>query len=106
MPRAERDLDTIFGYIGADSSTAALKWFTKLITAVESLRELPLRNPKTPEDPKLRHLLFGSKPHIYRVIYWIDEPRQRVDVLHVRHHSRGAFQPPDLRLIAPPDDGG
>jgi plasmid stabilization system protein ParE len=96
MPRAERDLDAIFHYIGADNSSAALRWFAKLIAATESLSELPKRNPKTSENPALRQLLFGSKPHIYRVIYFVDEPRQRVDILHVRHHSRDAFTPADM----------
>jgi plasmid stabilization system protein ParE len=97
IPRAERDLDAIFGYIEADSSVTAFKWFAKLIAAAESLSELPNRNPKPHEDPTLRQLLFGSKPHIYRVIYLVDEPLQRVDILHVRHHSRDAFNPPDVQ---------
>ncbi|MGD0796480.1 MAG: type II toxin-antitoxin system RelE/ParE family toxin [Acidobacteriaceae bacterium] len=96
MPRAERDLDAIFGYIGADTSPAALKWYARLIAATESLSGMPLRNPRAPEDPELRQLLFGNKPHIYRVVYFVDEPRQRVNILHVRHHSRDAFTPPDL----------
>jgi hypothetical protein len=31
------------------------------------------------------------------VIYAIDMPGQRVDILHVRHHSRDAFQSGDVR---------
>jgi plasmid stabilization system protein ParE len=96
MPRAERDLDAIFGYIGADTSSAALRWFERLIAATGSLGELPLRNPRTAEDAELRQLLFGNKPHIYRVIYFVDEPRRRVDILHVRHHSRDAFAAADV----------
>jgi mRNA-degrading endonuclease RelE of RelBE toxin-antitoxin system len=33
---------------------------------------------------KLRRLLYGPKPHVYRVIYEVDEPRQTVRVLTIR----------------------
>jgi toxin ParE1/3/4 len=41
----------------------------------------------------LRHLLYGKKPHVYRVIYDIDEQRQLVTVLTIRH---GAREPAEL----------
>ena len=93
MPRAERDLETIFLYIGADSSRAAERWFGRLSNAIAGLSNLPLTNPRTHEDPTLRQLLFGNKPHIYRIIYSIDQAANRVDVIHVRHHARDAFDP-------------
>jgi plasmid stabilization system protein ParE len=62
MPRAERDLEAIFLYIRAASSPPADRWFGKLIETITSLSEHPLRDPKTPEDPGLRQLLFGNKP--------------------------------------------
>ena len=92
MPRAERDLESIFTYIRAESSPAAEAWFNGLAESIGSLSEHPLRNPKTPEARDLRHLLYGTKPHVYRIIYSIDKPGQRVNILHVRHHSRDAFQ--------------
>ena len=46
----------------------------------------------TPEDRHLRHLLYGSKPHIYRVIYRILEKQKQVDVLHIRHAARQEFK--------------
>jgi toxin ParE1/3/4 len=97
MPRAERDLLSIFLYIGAESSPAAEDWFRGLVDAIASLAEHPLRNPKTPENRSLRHLLHGNKPHIYRVIYLIDPPRKRVDILHVRHSAQSAFTPPEVQ---------
>jgi len=92
MPRAERDFESIFTYIRAESSPVAEAWFIGLAESIASLSEHPLRNPKTPEERDLRQLLYRTKPHFYRIIYAIDKPGQRVNILHVRHHSRDAFQ--------------
>jgi toxin ParE1/3/4 len=93
MPRAERDLEAIFLYVQADSFAPASRWFEGLVEAIESLSEHPQRNPTIIEDPTLRHLLYGNKPHIYRIIYLIDPSRKIVDVIHVRHRARDAFEP-------------
>src|SRR5690349_10709712 len=76
--RAERDLIDLFQQINAFESIAAARWFNGLEEAIHSLESFPRRCPQAPESKKyrrpLRHLLYGSKPHIYRVIYEIDEP--------------------------------
>lgn len=92
MPRAERDLAGIYGWIGAGSSDAARKWYLGLKAAIRSLRTISRRDPVTPEDKSLRHLLYGSKPHVYRVIYRILEKEKQVQVLHIRHGARDAFR--------------
>lgn len=91
MPRAERDLASLYDWIDARSSGAALAWYRGLRDAIRTLRNNPARCPVTPEDPRLRHLLHGTKPHIYRVIYRILEKPQQVDVLHIRHGARQQF---------------
>lgn len=96
MPRAERDLESIFLYIRAETSAPANRWFRKLMAAVEDLSTIPRRHASTPEDRSLHHLLFGNKPHIYRVIFSIDEERKEVSILHVRHGAREAFQPDEI----------
>lgn len=45
---------------------------------------------------KLRHLLYGRKPHVYRVIYEIDESSCTVWVLTIRHGSRKKMGPAEL----------
>lgn len=40
--------------------------------------------PVTPESDKLRHLLYGHKPHIYRAIYRVLEKQKQVEALHIR----------------------
>jgi plasmid stabilization system protein ParE len=97
MPRAERDMEAIFLYIQAESSMPASRWFEGLVEAIESLSEHPQRNPTIIEDPTLRHLLYGNKPHIYRIIYSIDLAKKVVSVIHVRHRARDAFEPDEPR---------
>jgi toxin ParE1/3/4 len=93
MPRAQRDLAGIFDWIGARSSDAALAWYLGLRTAILGLRTSPSRCPATSEDAALRHLLYGNKPHVYRVIYRILERTKQVHMLHIRHGARQEFEP-------------
>jgi plasmid stabilization system protein ParE len=86
--RAVKDLDNIFQFIQAEQSGKAAIWFRGLHEALESLSSLPHRAPVTPENPTLRHLLYGSKPNIYRAIYSIDDTKKIVTVLTIRHGAR------------------
>ena len=92
MPRARRDLDNLFDWIGARSSDAALTWYRGLRDAIRTLGNHPSRCPVTPEDCGMRHLLYGNKPNIYRVIYRILEKQKQVDVLHIRHGAMNSFK--------------
>jgi plasmid stabilization system protein ParE len=95
-PRAERDFANLYREIDAEESDAALKWYRGLKEAVLSLEELPNRCPTTPERAQLRHLLYGNKPHVYRVIFRVVEKEKRVDVLHIRHGARKRFKASDV----------
>jgi len=96
--QANRDLDRIYRYIRAATSDKAADWFNGLHVALRSLAEMPLRHPATHENPLLRHLLYGSKPHIYRAIYFVNEERGTVTILAIRHGARRAFKPKDIKL--------
>ena len=61
-----------------------------------SLEEQPNRCAVTPESDKFRHLLYGSKPHIYRAIYRVLEKQKQVEVLHIRHGARRKFKGSDV----------
>ena len=89
--RAERDLTHLYEDINATDSAAARKWYLGLTGKILSLGRKPNRCPVTRENPQLRHLLFGRKPHVYRVIYRVIETAKRVDVLHIRHGARRSF---------------
>jgi mRNA-degrading endonuclease RelE of RelBE toxin-antitoxin system len=44
----------------------------------------------------LRHLLYGKKPNVYRVIFEIDERRRLVHVLTIRHGAMDEAQQDEL----------
>ena len=96
-PRARRDFDLLFKDIHGGDSELALKWYKGLKDAALTLEKLPNRCPATPENPGLRHLLYGRKPHVYRVIYRVLENDKRVNLLHIRHGARRKFSVSDLR---------
>ena len=89
--RARKDLVDIYERISADDSMIAARWFNGLEAAIDTLEQFPHRCPVAPDSEKanrrLRHLLYGSKRDVYRVIYDIDEPRKLVRVRAVRHSA-------------------
>lgn len=97
MPRAQRDLGSLFQWIAASSSDTAHAWYRGLKQSILSLRDHPDRHQQTAENKELRHLLYGSRKHIYRVIYRVVEKRNLVEILHIRHAARQAFEPDDLK---------
>lgn len=86
--RAIRDLDSIYKFIRAETSVRANDWFRGLEAEILSIETLPARGAITRERPKLRHLLYGTKPDIYRVLYAIDQRLLVVNVLQIRHGAR------------------
>lgn len=94
--RSELDLEAIYSAIHADESETARKWYLGLSRTILSLENNPQRCPVTPESKVLRHLLYGRKPHVYRVIFRILERQQEIEVLHIRHGARDRFSNEDL----------
>ena len=91
--QARTDLNDIYASIEASTSVKAQLWFDRLESAIQSLTEMPNRTPVTREDFKLRHLLYGNKPHIYRILYHVDEVANLVTVVSVRHGARAPRKP-------------
>lgn len=87
--RARRDLGLLYARISAAESLAAARWFNGLEEAVFDLARLPRRCPVAPEGRRakrlLRHLLYGTRPHVYRAICEINESRKVVYILTIRH---------------------
>jgi toxin ParE1/3/4 len=94
--RAERDLVHLFEEINAEHSDAALKRYWSLREAILSLEEQPNRCPVMRKKDGLRHLLFGHKPNVYRVIYRVLERQKYVEMLHIRHGARRKLMASDL----------
>jgi toxin ParE1/3/4 len=90
--RAARDLEILYLKKNATKSPAAARWYNSLEEAIHTLARDPHRCPVVPEAQrakrKLRHLLFGKKPHVYRIIFEVQEQKQRVSVLTIRHGAR------------------
>jgi len=95
MPRAQRDLAAIYREIGG--SPAARAWYLGLRDGIRSLQTNPDRCPAAPEDASLRHWLYGTKPHVYRIIYRVLERANRVEILHIRHGAMDAFAPTEFQ---------
>ena len=98
--RAARDLEFLYEEKNAVESQAAARWYNGLEEAVYALADFPNRCPLAPESRKLkrklRHLLYGKKPHIYRVIYDVDELQEIVWVITIRHGARKPIKASDL----------
>jgi toxin ParE1/3/4 len=86
--RALRDLALIYQRIEAETGARAARWFDGLEAAINGLERRPHRAPATPEDGSLRHLLYGKRPHAYRIIYAIEDAIATVYVLHIRAPGR------------------
>jgi toxin ParE1/3/4 len=90
--RAQRDLALIYQRIEAETSAQAARWFGGMEKAILSLEEYPRRAPFTPEDHALRHVLYGKKPSVYRIIYEIEDDPSTVYVLHIRPPGRDTLK--------------
>jgi toxin ParE1/3/4 len=86
--RATRDLDNLCGYIHAQDSAAAERWFQRLEELIHSLTSAPRMGTVTPENPSHRQLIYGNKPHLYRIIYLIDDASKHIVILQIRHGRR------------------
>lgn len=94
---AEADLESILDWlISEHAGQTGLRWFEGLETAVASLANLPLRCPLARENTRfpfeVRQLHYGRRPHVYRVLFTIDD--ERVVVLHIWHGRRERLRRP------------
>jgi len=86
--RAVRDLDRLYDSINAAESDAAVRWLLKLQETIGLLASSPYMGAVTHEHASRRQLVYGNKPHFYRVIYKADEDTSLVTVLQIRHGRR------------------
>jgi plasmid stabilization system protein ParE len=89
--RAARDLRLLFVFIHAGDSAAATRWFNGIEKAMETLGESPQRCPIAAENRRgqtIRQLLYGRKPHVYRILFRVKAKDRVVSIIHVRHGAR------------------
>ncbi len=94
--QAERDADAILEWLlSQHTGQAGIDWFLALDDAFASLAEFPERCPIAPENARfnfeVRQLLYGRKPHLYRILFTIEA--DTVHVLHIRHGRRKPLAP-------------
>lgn len=84
---AEAILDRL---LSQHAGETGVRWFLALEEAIASLGEFPKRCPLAPENARfpfeVRQLLYGRKPHVYRILFTIDA--EIVKILHIRHARR------------------
>ncbi|MGA2589315.1 MAG: type II toxin-antitoxin system RelE/ParE family toxin [Bryobacteraceae bacterium] len=88
---AERDAIRILDWlISEQAGEPGLRWFQRLEKAIASLASFPRRCPLAPENKEfpfeVRHLLYGHRPHVYRVIFKVED--ETVYILRIRHGRR------------------
>ena len=97
---AKADANQIFDWVTAQAPIRGPIWFEDLVDCLYSLEELPGRCPLAREavatNREIRCFYFGKRPHVYRILYEIEESSQTVWILHIRH---GALQ--DLDQVNP-----
>jgi plasmid stabilization system protein ParE len=89
--QAQRDIAAIYEWLQSQQAgDAGQRWFLALRAAVASLTNLPSRCPLAPENRdspfEVRYLLYGRRPHVYRILFAIES--DVVQVLHIRHGRR------------------
>ena len=88
---AELEAKAILEWLLAQrAGDAGMQWFLRLEDAIASLATFPERCPLAPENARfsfeVRQLLYGRKPHLYRILFTVDG--ETGYVLHIRHGRR------------------
>lgn len=96
-PQARRDVQETADFLRDNAGIErAQKWKNGILSAIESLSEMPSRCAIAEESAEvgveLRHLMH--RPH--RIIFRVQEAAQTVDVLRVYHSARAPLQIEDL----------
>ena len=89
--QAVQDADEILGWLLSEhAGDTGIRWFVGLSEAIQSLSDFPERCPLAAESIRfpfeVRQLLYGNRPHVYRILFTIDG--DVVNILHIRHGRR------------------
>ncbi|MBC7926968.1 MAG: type II toxin-antitoxin system RelE/ParE family toxin [Bryobacteraceae bacterium] len=95
-PRAERDGEEISEWLLMHhAGETGLQWLAGMSREIASLETFPKRCALAPESRyfvfEVRQLLYGRKPHSYRILFTIE-----ADVVYILHIRR-----PGQQLIPP-----
>ena len=100
---AEADVHAAFARIQQVAPARATRWLTGLFAAIRTLADMPARCPMIPEAATLghpvRHLLYGQRTSVYRIIFDMQEASEegpRVRVLRIWHGTRDRLTAEDI----------
>lgn len=86
QPNAKANLRDYYRRAAKHAPLTAARWLERFEAAIESLKEMPERYSLAPEgkfvECKLRQMLFGKRPNVFRVLFRISG--DEVQVLHIR----------------------
>jgi plasmid stabilization system protein ParE len=103
---AIQDLDEAFARAARNAPATAARWLDRFQAALQRLDTNPQRCPRAREhrkvDVELRELLFGTRPHVYRVILVIDGDTVRV--LRIRRAQRRPLTRKQIEEAAQQDE--
>ena len=96
--KATREIDEAVAWLARRSRPAAARWLGRLMEAIRSLGTNPERHGLAPESEwypgELRHLLYGKRTGVYRILFEVRE--EVVYVLRVRHAAQDLLEPGEL----------
>jgi plasmid stabilization system protein ParE len=89
--QAQSDVAAIYDWLKShEAGETGERWFVALRAAIASLADMPTRCPLAPESQdspvEVRQLLYGRRPHVYRILFAVEG--DFVQVLHMRHGRR------------------
>jgi plasmid stabilization system protein ParE len=87
---AKKDLRDAYERVAEHAPESAARWLSRFEASLQTLEENPRRCPFARENSKvdveIREFLFGKRPHVFRVIFTIDESEVRI--LRIRRAQR------------------
>lgn len=87
-PRAGRDLERIHEYISKDSPQNADAMISRILDALELVKQFPHRTIVEHQSPKIRYPVRSLPVWPYVVCFRVLDDQSVVRVLHVRHGAR------------------
>jgi toxin ParE1/3/4 len=91
--QATSDLEEITTFISQTNPAAAERIANAIVDRVNLLRTVPLMGAIYPSGSAGRHRFVVSGK--YRIFYRVQEDKERVEILCIRHHARQDPQLPD-----------
>jgi toxin ParE1/3/4 len=97
MPSAQADLQEHTDYIALDSDRYAREWLNKAWDVISSLAENPKRFAVIAESEEIGVELRDALHYSHRIVYWVKDEEQVVEVLRVYHGARKPLTQKDIR---------